>query len=156
MTPRPHLDLDDYLPYLVNRVGSAIADAFTEEALAEQGLSIAMWRVLVVLLSRGEQRQIDLAGLTSIDVSTLSRLVTRLVRMGLVTRARSTTSNREVVITLTPKGRTALAQLVPQAKRYEAVAAAGLSDKELAVVKRLLRRMYENMAQRRQGAPGKR
>ena len=81
------LDLGDYLPYLVNRVGTIIADQFGAEALAPHGLSIAMWRVMAVLASAGQQRQIDLAELTSTDASTLSRLVTRLVRLGLVTRA---------------------------------------------------------------------
>ena len=44
-----------------------------------------MWRVLAVLSSDGGQRQIDVAAKTSIDVSTLSRVVTRLTEMGLVT-----------------------------------------------------------------------
>ena len=103
MKPSAKLDLADYLPYLVNRVGTIIADQFGEEALAPHGLSIAMWRVMAVLASAGGQRQIDLADLTSIDASTLSRIVTRLVRMGLVARARSASSNREVVVTLSAK-----------------------------------------------------
>jgi len=76
---RLHLDLDGYLPYLIHRVGSALAGRFTEDTLARHDLSIAMWRVLAALSANGEQRQIDLAAMTSIDVSTLSRLVTRLV-----------------------------------------------------------------------------
>src|SRR5580700_6288236 len=100
------LDLGDYLPYLVNRVGTILADQFGAEALAPHRLSIAMWRVMAVLASNEAQRQIDLADLTSIEASTLSRLVSRLVRMGLVTRARSTNSNREVVVKLSPKGQT--------------------------------------------------
>src|ERR1700722_4201187 len=88
------LDLAAYLPYLVNREGSIVAEQFGEEALAPHGLSIAMWRVLAALASAGEQRQIDLADLTSIDSSTLSRLVTRLIRLGLGTRPRSPISNR--------------------------------------------------------------
>ena len=94
------LDLGDFLPHLVNRVGTIIAEQFGEETLAPHRLSIAMWRVMAVLASKGSQRQIDLADLTSIDASTLSRIVTRLVRMGLLTRTRSTSSNREVAVTL--------------------------------------------------------
>jgi hypothetical protein len=74
------LDLGDYLPYLVNRVGSIIADQFGEEALTPHGLSIAMWRVMAALASTGGQRQIDLADLTSIDSSTLSRRVSPVAR----------------------------------------------------------------------------
>ena len=41
-----------------------------------------MWRVLAALSNNGGQRQVDLSGMTSIDVSTMSRLVSRLVRDG--------------------------------------------------------------------------
>jgi MarR family transcriptional regulator, organic hydroperoxide resistance regulator len=142
------LDLGEYLPYLVNRVGTIIADQFGEDALAPYRLSIAMWRVMAVLASNGGQRQTDLADLTSIDVSTLSRLVTRLVRAGLVTRTRSASSNREVVVKLTAKGRTVVGRLIPIAREYEKVATAGLTSSELAVLKRCLRRVYGNMRSR--------
>jgi DNA-binding MarR family transcriptional regulator len=144
---RPHkkLDLGDYLPYLVNRVGTIIADQFGAQALAPHGLSIAMWRVMAALASAGQLRQIDLADLTSIDASTLSRLVTRLVQLGIVTRTRSASSNREVAIKLSAKGETLMARLVPIARDYESTAIAGLSAQELAVLKRCLRRIYENM-----------
>jgi MarR family transcriptional regulator, organic hydroperoxide resistance regulator len=148
MSPRPKLDLGDYLPYLVNRVGTIIADQFGSEALAPHGLSIAMWRVMAVLSSNGGQRQIDLADLTSIEASTLSRLVTRLMRMGQVTRTRSTSSNREVVVKLSPKGESLVTELIPIARDYERAASAGLSVQELAVLKRCLRRAFENMKKR--------
>ena len=144
--PLSRLKLDDYLPYLVNRVGVALALEFGKQALARYRLSIEMWRVLVVLSANGGQRQVDLGGLTSIDASTLSRMVTRLVRLGFVVRCRSTTDNREVEVALTAKGRGALRQLVPVAQRYETRAAAGIAPAELAAVKRALRVMYRNLA----------
>src|SRR5262245_53637563 len=104
-----------------------------------------MWRVLAALSNSGGQRQVDLSGMTSIDPSTMSRLVSRLVRGGLVTRSRSETSNREVVVALTPKGRALVLRLIPIAQDLERKASAGLSAKELAVVKRLLGRMYGNL-----------
>jgi DNA-binding MarR family transcriptional regulator len=142
------LDLDNYLPYLVNRVGTIIAEQYGGEALAPYRLSIAMWRIMAVLASAGGQRQIDLAGLTSIDVSTLSRIVTRLVRMGVVSRTRSANSTREVVVKLTAKGNAQVARLIPIAQSYETVATAGLSPEDVAVLKRSLRRVYANMKNR--------
>jgi MarR family transcriptional regulator, organic hydroperoxide resistance regulator len=142
------LDLGDYLPYLTNRVGTIIADQFGADALTPRGLSIAMWRVMAALASDGSQRQIDLADLTSIDSSTLSRMVTRLVRMRLVTRTRSAKSNREVAVELSPKGKTLVAELIPIARDYETIAIAGLSREELDVLKRCLRQIYANMKSR--------
>lgn len=149
MPERPQLDLDNYLPYLLNRVGFALVASFTAGALKDHDLSIDMWRVLAALSSNGGQRQVDLSTMTSIDVSTMSRLVSRLVRMGLVTRSRSETSNREVVVALSPKGRALVQRLIPIAKLLERQASAGLSAKELAVVKRLLTRMYGNLTAKR-------
>jgi DNA-binding MarR family transcriptional regulator len=144
---RPQLDLANYLPYLINRVGFALVTSFTADALKANGLSIDMWRVLASLSNNsGGQRQVDLSGMTSIDASTMSRLVSRLVRVGLVTRIRSETSNREVVVALSGKGRALVQRLIPIAQALERKASAGLSAKELVVVKRLLSRMHQNFA----------
>jgi DNA-binding MarR family transcriptional regulator len=97
------------------------------------------------LSNKGVQRQIDLAAVTSIEASTLSRLVTRLIRMRLVTRSRSKTSSREVLVELAPQGRALVRRLIPAAEELERTAIAGLPAKDLAVVKNALRKMYENM-----------
>jgi DNA-binding MarR family transcriptional regulator len=145
MADRPQLDLAEYLPYLVNRIGAAFVTRY-ESDLAQHGLSIAMWRVLAALSTSGKQRQIDVAVSTSIDVSTMSRLVTRLMRLELVTRARSDTNNREVSVELTPKGRALVNRLIPRARELEAEAVAGIPAAELAITRQTLSRMYGNMA----------
>ena len=145
MARHPHLDLLEYLPYLINRVGTALVARFCEDALIGTHLSIATWRVLAALSNNGPLRQVDIAEITSTDVSTMSRLVTRLVHMGLVSRTRSTTSNREVVVELTPKATALVAQLIPIAEELQKTATLGLSKQDLAVVKRALRRMHENL-----------
>jgi DNA-binding MarR family transcriptional regulator len=148
LTEHPQLDLGNYLPYLLNRVGFALVESFSA-ALKPHQLSIDMWRVLAALPNNGGQRQVDLSGMTAIDVSTMSRLVGRLVRMGLVTRSRSEKSSREVVVTLSGKGQALVERLIPIAKELERTASADISAKDLAVAKRALRRMYENLSRGR-------
>ena len=148
MAERRHLDLGNYLPYLINRVGFALVERFTADALKAHGLSIDMWRVLAALSNNGGQRQVDLSGMTSIDASTMSRLVSRLVRLGLVTRSRSESSSREVVVALSSKGRALVQRLIPIAVKLEDTASGGLTAKELAVMKTLLSRIYRNFADR--------
>ena len=137
-------DLDDYLPYLINRTGNVVAGAFSEE-LAGAKLTLPQWRVLAALFHQGEQRQIDLAEFTSIDQSTLSRLVSGLARRALVSRRRSVTSNREVSVNLTAKGLAVTRRYVPIALAYEAVGTAGLSRADLATLKRCLKRIFANL-----------
>ncbi len=142
---RPDLDLSEFMPYLINRVGAGLVERFTQDALSEKHLSIGTWRLLVAISNHEGPRQVDLAQLTSIEVSTVSRLVTRLAQLGLVSRSRSARSNREVVVRLTPKGRTLVAGLVPIAVTLEQAATRGVAKKELAVAKRVLRQMHHNL-----------
>jgi DNA-binding MarR family transcriptional regulator len=145
MADHPQFDLSDYLPYLVNRVGAGFVTGY-ERDLADHGVSIAMWRVLAGLSIGEKHRQIDVAEITSIDVSTISRLITRLVSLDLVTRTRSDTNNREVSVELSAKGRALVNRLIPRARELEAVAVAGISAEDLAITRETLRRMYDNMA----------
>jgi len=142
---RADLDLSEYLPYLINRVGAALVERFTREALDGAHLTIGLWRVLVVMSNHEHTRQVDLAKLTSIEVSTVSRLVTRLTQMGLVTRSRSATSSREVVVDLSQKGKALVASLVPTAVLLEQTAIRDIGKKDLAAVKRALRQMHRNL-----------
>src|SRR5579859_2660374 len=97
-------DLGQYLPYLINRAGVRLAVNFAHE-LKPHGLGVQEWRVLAALAAHGAQRLSDLAALTSIDLSTLSRLVGRMVRTKLVARTRMNGDRREVRVNLTTKGR---------------------------------------------------
>jgi DNA-binding MarR family transcriptional regulator len=141
------LNLDAYFPYLINRVGVALATTFGKDPLGRHRLNIGMWRALAALSRNGGQRLVDLAALTSIDVSTLSRMVTRLMRAGLVMRTRSKTSEREVVVMLTPKGRRLLDRLIPVARQFETALTDGIAAADLAIVNRVLHRMHANMMQ---------
>jgi MarR family transcriptional regulator, organic hydroperoxide resistance regulator len=145
LSPHAPLDLSEHLPYLINRVGSALVARFSADALAGARLSIASWRVLAVLSSNRGLRQTDLAEMTSIDASTLSRLITRLVREGLVRRTRSKEDSREVAVALTARAETLLAKLVPVAAGLQNAATRTLSKRDLATLKRVLRKMHDNL-----------
>lgn len=145
---RTRLQLDDFLPYLINRVGVALVTRFTEQALARHQVTIDMWRVLAALSVNGRQRQVDLAGMTSIDSSTISRMVTRLVHRELVNRSRSSTNGREVVVELTAPGKALVNQLVPVALSVESSAIGAMGARDLARIKEVLRHMYANLTHR--------
>ena len=137
-------DLDQFLPYLINRAGVRLAVSFARD-IAHTGVALQEWRVLAAIAAAGEQRLSDLAGLTSIDLSTLSRLVTRMARQGLVARLNDNRDRRERRIALTEKGRGRTRAIIPTARRYERLALAGLSAAEEQTLKRLLRRVFANL-----------
>ena len=146
MSKSDRLDLARYFPYLINRVGAVFVTDFTRDALAPEELTIVMWRVLAALSNNGGQRQTDLAAMTSIEVSTLSRVVARLLKRGLITRQRSRADNREVAVTLSARGKMLVQRLIPIARAHEEKATGKLSASDLEVARRVLRVMYGNLA----------
>jgi DNA-binding MarR family transcriptional regulator len=142
---RADLELSTYLPYLINRVGVALVERFARDGLDSTRLTIGTWRVLAATASHSGIRQVDLAKLTSIEVSTVSRLVTRLVQLGLVRRSRSAKSNREVVVELSPKGAALFAELAPIALKLQKEATKGVTRSDLATAKRVLSLMHRNL-----------
>jgi DNA-binding MarR family transcriptional regulator len=136
--------LEHYLPYLLNRAGARIAAAFNAE-MRQIGASLQIWRVLAALREQDGRRMGDLSKTTSIEVSTLTRLVDNMEKDGLVMRRREAGDARAVSLHVAPVGRRLTQRIVPIAERYEAVALKGFTASEIAVLKKALRRLYDNM-----------
>ena len=137
--------LDNYLPYLISRVGNILVQLFSRD-LAPFRLSVPMWRVIAVLAENGEHRLIDLSAMTSIDASTLSRLTEAMQRKRLVLRQRSRRSKREVVVSIAPRGVELYNIVGPIAHAYEREMIAGLPAADLASTRRALRGMFDRLA----------
>ncbi|HEY8580927.1 MAG TPA: MarR family transcriptional regulator, partial [Beijerinckiaceae bacterium] len=140
----------------MNRAGSLVIQLYSRD-LAAWGLTVPMWRVLATLQERGPQRLIDLAVLTAIDVSTLSRTIGAMARKSFVTRSVAPDNRREVVISATKEGRAALARAVPVALAYEDDLVAGVPEADLAATKRTLTHVFARLMLRAgQAAPAPR
>jgi MarR family transcriptional regulator, organic hydroperoxide resistance regulator len=142
--PPRGFELARFLPYLINRAGARLAVAFAED-IAPLGVGLQEWRVLAALAAQGPQRLGDLAHLTSIDVSTLSRLIGRMARGKLVARTRENGDRRAVRLALAAKGRRAADAIIPLAHRYERTALAGFDAAEADQLRAMLERVYRNL-----------
>ena len=136
--------LGRFLPYLINRAGARLAVAFGA-AIARHGIGLQEWRVLAALHADGASRLGDLSLLTSIEMSTLSRLVGRMMRGGLVERAREDGDRRAVRIELSVKGRRVVGAIVPLAHDYERTALAGFTGAEAESLRRMLAKVFRNL-----------
>lgn len=74
-------------------------------AIAEETVTIAQFRSLVILDSKGPSTLAHLAGELGVTASTAQRQVDRLVGQELVSRRENPQDRREVVIAVTPAGR---------------------------------------------------
>lgn len=138
------LDLTDYLPYLLNRAGARIATAFTQEA-RKHGISLQMWRVLAALNQRNGQTVGQLADTTSIEVSTLSRVLDQMQKKRLILRKRDGADQRSVTIHRAPAAAAITDKLIPVARAYETKALGGLDAQQAKTLKTMLRQVYANL-----------
>jgi DNA-binding MarR family transcriptional regulator len=138
-------DLQAYLPYLLNRAARRIVAGFTEQ-IRPLGVGLTEWRVLAALLE-GDAARIDaLALATSIDASTLSRLVQRMAGDGLLLRTVSQQDRRAVAISLSSKGRDLAERIVPIALAWEGKMLGSLDPETTESLRQLLRRLDQNLA----------
>ena len=84
---------------------SLIAVATRSLGAAAEETTIAQYRALVVLASRGPQRMAGLAAALDVAPSTAGRMCDRLVRKGLIRRHRARADRRAVLVSVTAAGR---------------------------------------------------
>ena len=141
---KPLYRLTESLPYLLNRVGVRMGELFSRR-IAGFGVTLPMYRVMAALWEQGDQRLGDLALMTSIEVSTLSRLVGTMKRKGLLSRKRLEDNARTVAINLTAKGNALVDELIPIAMHFEEVAVRDFAKHTVSDLKSTLSQIYDSL-----------
>ena len=111
---------EPFLPDLLARASHALIQGFAEE-LRKRGTSLPVWRVLAALHASPGQTVTALAEASLLQQPTMTKLLDRMARDGLVTRASDARDRRVVRVALTPDGQAKAAELVAAAERYEAL-----------------------------------
>lgn len=135
---------DDFLPYLLNRA-TAMLNVDFQVVLAGAGLGIGEWRVLAFLQRTDGLPVGRLAAATGTDQATLSRMLMRMQKRGLVQRASAAADSRVTQAWLLPPGRALFDAVLPQALVLRDRAVAGIAAGDLAAARRVLRRMLANL-----------
>jgi DNA-binding MarR family transcriptional regulator len=97
---------------LLPRVGDAFNHSH-DLLFSKYGITTEQWRVLSVVKSRGPLRPVDIALLLERAPNSMSMLVDRMVKAGLVRRTRDRKDRRAVFVHLTDKGKEAIDPAVP-------------------------------------------
>ncbi|MFB8209406.1 MarR family winged helix-turn-helix transcriptional regulator [Streptomyces sp. NPDC056010] len=104
---------------------------------AEHDLSLTQLRVLGILRDR-QPRMSDLSAFLGLDKSTLSGLISRAERRGLLTRGTSPEDKRAVVVLITDEGRDLIERLYAQGREELAPATDRLDPHQRHELARLL------------------
>ena len=118
--------------HLLHRAGQCADEVFASQ-IAESEMTPRQFAVLKAIADSAEPSQTTLVQATGIDRSTLTDIMRRLVKRGLVARKRTRHDARMYAVRLTERGDAALKQAQPAAQTTEQRLLSALQPKEREV-----------------------
>lgn len=116
-----------------------------EDALADEGATLATWVVLNGVDRGRWSSQSGLAKELRIEGATVTRHLDRLERDGLVNRSRDPEDRRQISVQLSPAGKALHRRLRAVARRLDDRICDGLTDRDRADLGRVLERIRSNV-----------
>lgn len=140
-------DLSAFLPYRLAVLSERASRRLSVVYEKAHGLSVAEWRILVHLLRSEKVSVREINNCVNLEKSRVSRAVTRLETEGMVEKSPGAVDGRLVEISLSAKGRAALADILPEALEVERSLVAGLTTEELATFGAVMEKIHAAMDQ---------
>ncbi len=109
------------------------------------GMSDARMHALGMLYRFGELSQNELQRRLDVDGAAVTRQVKQLEAEGLLSRRTDPADNRFTLVTLTARGKEAVQDTVRGARAFAAEVLAGVSEEDLACMRRAMARMRANL-----------
>jgi DNA-binding MarR family transcriptional regulator len=136
------LELDRFLPYLVNVLASRLSRELAGVYETRFGITIPEWRVIAHLSQNRNVSVREIHERVDMDKAKVSRAAARLEAIGVIEKKVNEEDRRLVELQLTKKGSRLFAEIEPLALAYERKVLSRLSREERssfrAVVDRLL------------------
>ena len=142
--PRSQDELENYLPYLVNRLAN-LGQAAQNRLLSVNGVNLVILRTLSILHIEDALMINEIAARTFTEQSSTSRAIDAMVSQGLVERRIPERDQRQRVIVLTPEGREQLLKNWPAMAEYFEVLSEGITAAERKAFRGVLIRMLANL-----------
>jgi MarR family transcriptional regulator, organic hydroperoxide resistance regulator len=136
-----------------NTLGTAVRDVYLSyrrvlrSELLARNVTLPQWTFLRILWQEDGLTQKALSALVSNHPSTTVDTIRTLEREGFVERRPHPNDGRAMLVFLTKAGRDLRSVLMPCADRANEVATEGLSDKEIATLRKLLVKVRRNFDQ---------
>lgn len=113
------LSLQDFVPFRLNRLATAVSEHLSEIYQDRFGLEIPEWRVLVTLGERQSATAQQIGASTRMHKTRVSRAVGSLLKRQLIERVTNSSDARELSLHLSKGGARLYASLVPLALERE-------------------------------------
>ena len=119
-SPLPAFDLERFTPYRLAVAAKRMSDDLAREYRSRFGISVAEWRLLAHLAHEGDGASVrDIEARVTLEKYEVSRTARRLEESGLVSKMTNASDRRLVSLSLTPKGKRLMSELLPLAQAYQ-------------------------------------
>ena len=142
MQDRPIYDISKTIGYQVSKIAQLYSQRLDEE-LALYGLTGQSWFVLITLVEMQITRPSEIANYLKVKRASLSRTLTEMEKMGLVSRKSDGVDKRARAIFATEKGRDLYHKALPKTLSVSTHFRAKLSGIEFETLRDLLAKMLE-------------
>lgn len=138
MEKKDGVDLQLFLPYLLNQAAESASTGFQQIYKDRYGMLRTDWRVLFHLGIYGRMTARDIGRMARVHKTKISRAVARLEARRFLTREEDAADRRVEHLALTAAGQAAYRDLRGVAEAYEARLVAGLNAADVAALRRAL------------------
>lgn len=145
-------DFEQSVGYWLTRTTQAYHRAFTEE-LAQYGITYRQSQVLSWLVLEGQLSQSELAAKMMIEPPTLVGILDRMEHAGWISRHSCQQDRRKKWIRVTADARPVWENIAQVGKQMRRRATEGISDRQVATLRRVLSRIEENVQSEQLAVP---
>ncbi|HVL55575.1 MAG TPA: MarR family transcriptional regulator [Burkholderiaceae bacterium] len=133
--------INGYLPYLLARASHLVSGEF-HRVLAARRVPVMQWRVMASLYD-GPLTAKALADVILMKQPTVSRIIERMERQGLLQRCTNADDRRSILLSLTERGRAVALPLIESAREHEAAVLRPFGRNNAATLIRVLQRLID-------------
>jgi DNA-binding MarR family transcriptional regulator len=155
-TTRPRtvaIRLAEFLPYRFGALGHRLTLSEAELRAGPVPITLPEWKVLAIVADRGPVMPVEICRLGTQPKASVSRLVARLLEIGLIARRPRAGDGRTFELSLTAKGRRVYGGLAPRARRLEARIDEALSPRERVELERLIAKIERSLTKEGRPSP---
>lgn len=139
-------DYQDSIGFIVKSTAKAFESAFDQQLRRKVDITVTQSRVIGTLaLVKDGMTQKEIASTIGIEAPTIVPIIDKLEEQGIVIRRPDHNDRRNNMIFLTDKSEAKWELIIECAREIEKVSLQGLSEEELEITKRTLRKIAQNV-----------
>ena len=135
--------LDDCIYYLATLGLKKVTDTYNE-TFKKHGATRVQWIALYYIRKSQGIRQMDLADLMQAQETTIARLISRMIKNGLIEKKTDPDDKRAVKLYCTEEGKEKFNELLPVCNDFYCHIIKGITQKDLDTFKMVLDKLVEN------------